>query len=281
MYRQNNHRPIFVLGVGAPKAGTTWLHKQISADSRASMGLIKEYHVWDAITSDVFSEYLGRATWDKDPDKQALRTKMQLDTSYYFKYFAELLSEPGIQITGDITPNYGTLTPNTLANIKHGMEKIGIQVKVVFIMRDPVERCWSSVRMNRRNANSENGLKKYRNLILGEQLHLALTYKNKRNSPVTRYDLTIQTLEEVFDPSDIYFGIFETMFSDGEIRRLSSFLGIEIPGNARQEKVNKSPKQRNLTHFLRQKIATHYECVYQYCNDRFPVTREAWTNTNA
>ena len=41
----------FVLGVGAQKAGTTWLHSYIASNATAHMGFTKEYHIWDAVHS--------------------------------------------------------------------------------------------------------------------------------------------------------------------------------------------------------------------------------------
>ena len=40
---------IFILGVGAQKAGTTWLHSQLSTNNSIDFGFRKEYHVFDTI----------------------------------------------------------------------------------------------------------------------------------------------------------------------------------------------------------------------------------------
>ena len=58
----------------------------------------------------------------------------------YFNYFKHLLSKPAIKLTGDITPSYSMLDSNAFADIKNGLESVGLRVKVVFLMRDPVER---------------------------------------------------------------------------------------------------------------------------------------------
>ena len=39
----------FILGVGAQKAGTTWLHRQFKKNATFNLGHRKEYHVFDAI----------------------------------------------------------------------------------------------------------------------------------------------------------------------------------------------------------------------------------------
>ena len=40
-------KPIFVLGVGAQKAGTTWLHEYLASLPEVDLGFMKEYHVFD------------------------------------------------------------------------------------------------------------------------------------------------------------------------------------------------------------------------------------------
>ena len=42
-------KKIFILGVGAQKAGTTWLHRQLIKNSKFNFGHRKEYHVFDSI----------------------------------------------------------------------------------------------------------------------------------------------------------------------------------------------------------------------------------------
>ena len=39
----------FILGIGAQKAGTSWLHQYINNDQRANLGQMKEYHYWNSI----------------------------------------------------------------------------------------------------------------------------------------------------------------------------------------------------------------------------------------
>ena len=42
-------KKIFILGVGAQKAGTTWLHRQLIKSANFNFGHRKEYHVFDAM----------------------------------------------------------------------------------------------------------------------------------------------------------------------------------------------------------------------------------------
>ena len=65
----------------------------------------------------------------------------------YFDYFTRLLNQPGISLSGDITPSYGCLYSSTLRWVVDEFEQRGIRTCAVFILRDPVERFLSQQRM--------------------------------------------------------------------------------------------------------------------------------------
>jgi hypothetical protein len=139
-------QPIFVLGVGAQKAGTTWLHSYLEQSSLTNMGLLKEYHIWDAVFLKAYNYYKISDAEKKQGKKKNLRFRMQNHENAYVKYFSRLVSE-NTPLTGDISPSYNALTAESLSFIKLKMEAAGFRVKLVFLMRDPVKRCWSAARM--------------------------------------------------------------------------------------------------------------------------------------
>lgn len=106
------------LGIGAQKAGTTWLHEMLSLHPRIALPAIKEIHFWDV-------HYARGIPW-------------------YESHFAD---EPGI-LHGEITPAYAILPT---ARIRECHEHFP-WLKLIFIYRDPVERAWSSAKMALRRA---------------------------------------------------------------------------------------------------------------------------------
>ena len=97
----------FLLGVGAQKAGTSWLHDQLRRRD-ADFGFLKEYHVFDALELEHFSAFrpnnttpLQWRTWR--------RARMIRQPERYFDYFTSKLKPPHIRLTGDITPSYAGL----------------------------------------------------------------------------------------------------------------------------------------------------------------------------
>ena len=163
----------FILGVGAQKGGTTWLHRQLNSNSNIDFGFRKEYHVFDAIEDyekhktskrpkNGFRERRIRKILNSQKRgtlgcnlgmkrKQSRYTALELafidNVDHYFNYFDYLyLRNPSIDAVGDITPNYALLKTKTFALIRKGLESRGFDVKVFFLMRDPVERAWSLAR---------------------------------------------------------------------------------------------------------------------------------------
>ena len=53
----------FLLGLGAQKAGTAWMHRYLESSPQCDPGFRKEYHVWDAL--DLPSGRLARERIEK------------------------------------------------------------------------------------------------------------------------------------------------------------------------------------------------------------------------
>ncbi len=271
-------RPTFVLGLGAQKCGTTWLQKYLNAAPSCDMGRLKEYHIWDGAVVPEFAFYRARGVdllrARSEPGhfsrrEQWLRLKMQRVAGAYERYFAALAQGP-IKLTGDISPSYSALRAPQLRDIRARLEQAGFAVKVVFLMRDPVERCWSSVRMTRRIDGLGN------KACESERAHLAQSFDSRIFELRTNYHETIAAIETVFDAPDIYYGLFEDMFTEPEIRRVSAFFGISPDVTMANRRVNASPKSDALDADLGAAIRQHYAPVYDFCRARFPQTAQVW-----
>lgn len=264
----------FLLGMGAHKAGTTWLHSVLSALPEADFGDLKEYHVLDAIHEPTYRNFTvtGRkiaASWLRtmrgDPlgAGMRLRRRLQRDPEAYFDYFAGLL-QGRVRLTGDITPTYASLSPQALLQIREGFARRGVTVKTAFLMRDPVERAWSAVRHGRRNKARRSEA-----LPLSEEADLQNTFNQPKALLRASYDRTAASIRQVFSPEDSYFGLYETLFSAAEIDRLSTFLGCEISNPDFEKRVNVSPKGAPISPGLASAIAEEYRASYAFARQEF------------
>jgi len=263
-------KPVFVLGVGAQKAGTTWLHAYLESLPEVNLGFMKEYHVFDQ--KHVKDTTPGRKKRIENyldsffgSDSLSLRHKFRRNHKHYFSYFRKLVdSSDQVFITGDITPSYAALPVKVLRYIKSSLEKNGFRVRVVFLMRDPVARCVSANRMY----SSPRLLGSPGDADLEAEL-LVKKYQQTRFQIRTRYDQTITNLEQVFTPDELYLGFYEELFSDKAIAEICSFLELPFrPGNYEQV-VHGSLVKSELPETVKSQVRSYYSQVYDFVLNRF------------
>lgn len=266
----------FILCVGVPKAGTTWLYRCLSAHSAVNLGHKKEYHVFDTYfypelssyrvkiplkgyTTNIFYEkYLAEKKFDKE---------LQDNHDAYCKYFAEILQNPSISITGDFTPTYCILRDNELRYIQLLMARYELDVHIIYLVRNPVERILSYARMAYKFKEYQ-GQPLLPNLSLNE--FLANICFSQLNLDVTNYKNTILTLLKNFDDSKLYFGVYESMHTSQEIQRLSNFLGIAIDRNWPKYIINANAQSDfQFNSELIEKIKIKFQEQFLFCQQYF------------
>jgi hypothetical protein len=247
----------FLLGLGAQKAGTAWMHRYLESSPRCDPGFRKEYHVWDAL--DLPS---GRVVRERIEKQGGDRARFLADPDAYVDYFAGLLGRDGVRLTADITPSYAGLSVERLAGIRAAFEQRGVRPVAVYLMRDPVERVWSAVRMDvRRSGNTDDRAveARLRTIADGDQ------YDRR-----TRYDLTMASADAAFDGA-VFYGFYERLFDVSTLEELCAFLGIDFvePDFGRQ--VNVSPKEDgDLADDTVRGLVARFAPVYEAVALRFP-----------
>lgn len=275
-------RPLFILGMGAQKCGTSWVYEYLARTPGVDFGGIKEYHIWDARQdAALFGEFRLNERLllkhNKSPKFREfqIRYAMQKLEGYYGLHFQGLVQRSGARITGDITPSYSALNLKMLTRLKEEVEFNGFRIKVVFLMRDPVERIWSAVRMERRVFGNHIG---DINTLPPELDQVAEKFAQPKTEIRTRYDQTIRTIEQVFAPEDVFYGLYEELFTPDVLHRLCRFLGISYRPEETGIRVNITERSAEMSPDLRDRIAAHYAPVYAFCADRFPQTRTLWAS---
>lgn len=271
---EEKKKPIFILGVGAQKAGTSWLHSYLKSLPEVDMGFMKEYHVFDqGIVRDKTPRRRKRIfEWISSfgpASEKNLRAKFRRNKNIYFRYFTKLVHQsPKISITGDITPSYSALPPEKLREIKLNLEQRGFRVVVFFLMRDPVERCISSNRMNSRGKIQASS----NDPDLEAQI-LARQYKSPAYQLRTRYDSTIKNLEQVFSRKDIFYGFYEELFTPETVLRICGFLDLPFREAKYEEVINGAKIRNTIPDDLRAEIRSHYAPVYGHLARQFGPDR--------
>ena len=190
---------------------------------------------------------------------------MLINERSYYRYFQQLMtSNQQAKFTGDISPHYSTLSPKTFKRAKRNLDQYGFAVKVIFLMRDPVERVWSQVRMLRKNGKMVSI-----NNCNSEEEALALHYRHPRFSSKGDYHLTLQSLKEAFDSNELHIGFYESLFEPASLTKISTFLDLDLHRANKSERINASPKLTTISEKLKREIASHYHDVYRICHQHF------------
>ncbi|SNS56657.1 hypothetical protein [Antarctobacter heliothermus] len=271
----------FFLGLGGQKCGSSWIQAYLARQPGSDFGRLGEYQTWEHRLGGVFARYraaepslLGKlrartkvALGAPEPAAH-LRWRLQHSEDAYFEYFADLLKQPGVTRTGDITPSYSALPSQILGQIRDGFAARNITVKVLFSMRDPVDRLRSHLRMEmekgRHPQSAEN------------DAPLTDFFATPEAEARSRYDLTLDAIEAVFAPEDCFVTTFETLFTANGIADLARFAGVPIDPQAGMRSVNSRAKGAGVSETLEADIARHYAPVYRAVARRLPQIAETW-----
>ena len=130
------------LCVGAHKAGTTWLYQQLDSHPDFWMPPVKELHYFDQLGR------VQRAARSRCRDERDLRfleclKSLTAGPNMDLENYARLFEPKASLRSGDISPNYSTLSKEVIRQIVGYFPNL----KVIFLARDPVERVWSHLSM--------------------------------------------------------------------------------------------------------------------------------------
>lgn len=166
------------LGIGAQKAGTSWLHECLKKHSEIWLPPEKEIHYFDRNPKYSTPNFLhpdqpilrffGKEMWNgiyrnKCKDVFKDHRKNPEIFRWYLKYlylpcsddwYASLFEQGRSKIRGEITPAYSVLDAQDVQHVRDLMP----DCKIIFILRNPIERAWSQfrflVRMGRMNPDA-------------------------------------------------------------------------------------------------------------------------------
>jgi len=268
----------FLLGLGAQKCATTWLFENLKSDPAFAPGATKEYHVWDAL----HVVGLWRMQLQKPPPSapEVLRLKYEFQTNpdAYFDYFCTLLDQSNIRLVADITPSYSGLPGSVIKDISARFESRGVTCKAVFLMRDPLERLWSTIRMNKRRQfeRSRANPDPEATQVFDENEMIKTKLRWQATHIRSRYDLTLTEIDKALSEQNVFFGIYEELFEPHTISRLSEFTGLNFSPESLNAHSNNSPKTDVLDPEVEYAVVREFECVYRYCAERFPQVKELW-----
>lgn len=150
------------LCVGAQKAATSWLHASLARLPGVFLPVVKESHYFRETSTTPFSWANGLRRGQAEKLLGVYRQRRDLTDVHHriegqLKHFsAERVDEAWYRgvfsfanagdLRGEVCPSYFGLPHHDIERVN----AINPDVRVVLLVRDPVDRCWSSIRMHKK-----------------------------------------------------------------------------------------------------------------------------------
>lgn len=217
------HGPSFVC-IGAGRAGTTWLWENLQQHPQVWVPPVKELHWFD--TRYPPHELAGKSGFVHRQGlvryRPLLRRPSWFSARWLFKFYSaldhdggycELFERGRARALGDITPAYAILDRDIVHKV-HAI--LPDDCRIIFIMREPVDRLWSSLRLYCRRRKIPIG-----SLSETELRALSLLPEHTLRSDYVR---TLENWSIFGDRLGLYF--YEDMCDEPEVflRQILSFI---------------------------------------------------------
>jgi hypothetical protein len=288
------------LGMGAQKAGTSWLYQHLREHPEVWMPPEKELHYFDRsssypspnnlATSSPIARMLGSQPWER-PQMREGRRKLVMalrarDTERvawvvrrYFGHYGDrwyrgLFGHAGAAtVTGEITPSYAILGSEDVAH----MRAVNPSLRLIFMIRHPVDRAWSAIRFAIRKGRPDAAIEPSDRII-----------KRLRWTPMLRrgdYQRTLETFLQHFDRRQMLIGFYDAIGQDpaGLLDGITDFLGITPFDRTAIDngmRVNPS-EQAEMPAAVREFLTETYEPMIERLAERFGSYAARWRDVAA
>lgn len=274
-----NRYPNF-LGIGAQKSATRWLYNQLKRHPEVYLTPIKELHYFDKLRKvDTYDERYELDVWKNNFHKMSFARVLNLRWQYKFFYgeysddwYASLFSRAGHRKAGEITPEYSILGKEDIEIVRG----INPEMRIIYLLRDPVSRAWSHFRMQVRR-----GEMKYKDMSENEVYELigSANYYNKGN-----YLDNLKRWYSVFDRQQIFIGYLEEVKENPNVllKNILTHLGVNADSRHFQKSMEEPshvgqeiPIEPKYEAFLREKYYQHNEDLFELLGN--PIIK-GWNN---
>ena len=257
--------------IGAQKAGTTWLADYLRGHPMVHLPPVKEVHYFDArfapewcakYEEEMLAEFqaeAARLTLETcgDPALQhklhsmLLRFRMIAEQAEYLRFMS--WGAQGRPVLFEATPDYSMIDRQGFA----AMRDMHPNVRLVFLLRNPADRFWSSMKFNRTHNPAFDIDVMFDRLIDREDFRL-----------LADYGRTMREVLAVFPPERLHVEFYENLFDQAVVDRICRFAGIaprpaDFGGRSNASIAGDMPPDRRV-----QAIAA-YSHVYRDLAERF------------
>jgi len=262
----------YVIGIGAQKSGTSWLADYLSGHPEVFVSPIKELHFFDSIYKPDLCSGLERRLIKSFIDTShrlevadvlngtrrfkrfnllSDRANMGGDINRYRNYFSRNANNESVFC--EITPEYALIGREGYEAIK----SLADDVRVIFLIRNPIDRFWSAVRMRAKKNPGIDVLKDFE--VFFDKPHFFLS---------TDYPQTLSSVYEVFPKERVLVEFYEHLFNPEVISRVCDFCDIAFIDPDTEKRVLEGiPTPLSVS--MRERIYSKFHHVYDWADTEF------------
>lgn len=273
------------LGIGVQKAATSWLWQNLRHHPDIWVPPQKELHYFDRSPKYSSPSYLaskhlihrlvGLESYNKrfktlliNKLRRAIESKDWERISWYLRYclgtynddwYLSLFEFGEGKIKGEITPSYSILD---LEDVKQ-IEEILPELKIILVLRNPIERAWSHIRYDwtRQLFDNISNAYKIKSFIEAPDQTLRSDYVRM-----------LKIWSSCFPREQIYVGFYDDVVHKPQeiIQDILEFLGVKNLGNFNNTAINRKvnvSKKMNIPSDVQYYLANKYYPELQKLND--------------
>lgn len=284
----------YLVCLGATKAGTSWLWDHLAHHPECHLRTIKEYNFFflsDAASFDSAlkivqnriarqhqviaalpegaRDYANRHLADLQA-WQALLESRTVDLAAYRDFL--LSGRADQRLVGDFTPAYGLLSVKRIGQ----MAQLDRDTRFVYLLRDPLARAWSHIRMVAANLVGQGGdMASLAQGVLHRLVSGSPDNESKWLAERGDYARILPKLDRALVDRPFLVQFYEDLITAPGLARMQAFLGISQRDGALETRVHQGVAV-DLMPEDRGRLLTWLRPQYDYIAARYPVLPVAW-----
>lgn len=271
------------IGIGAQKAGTTWLYKNLQEHGSIWMPPVKELHYFDekarlgthSLRRKLFGSTKRDQRWRRQVRREWRTRKRSGGASKrwllrYFtrkatpKWYRSLFDGHEGLLTGEITPSYTTLNRTDVEFV----HEVVPDAKIIFMLRNPVERAFSASVMRTKKMPIDELRRAYR-----------IAFDTEWSELNTDYERALRNWTEWYPSDRIFIGFLEDVGRAPRrlLKRLYRFLDVPFPESLSEAgRVIHKGSQTTMPAWAAIYLARKYRALIDQLADRLGGHAEFW-----
>jgi hypothetical protein len=251
------------LCIGAQKAGTTWLHDNLSRQPGVWLPPVKELHFLDHpkphLVKRLFDQRShhkrARANFWSALKRSASEGGSASELAYAGRlafarrdwcWYESLFPADGSLISGEVCPGYARLS----AEVIEAIVARNPRIRIIYLLRDPIDRAWSALAMHFRKKRGTSIIERPPGEIIAR-------LKSPKFKAHSGYSANVERWLGRVPGEQIYFGFFDRIRQSPHdyFAEILRFLGVEdVPASAAVDELVNASRGERITPELEREI---------------------------